>query len=770
MAEETPLGDTRSASPRSIARRAFLVTAGIAGGALVIGAARFYRTRDRLTPPAALKAAEGEALLTAWLRIASDGRITVQVPRQEMGQGVSTTLPMLVAEELDVDPAMVAWEQSPVDPVYANPTMLGESVPFRPDDHGWVASVMRLTQFKFGETLGVIGTGGSTSVRDAWEPMRAAGAAARAMLLKAAAARFGVPEAQCAVENGAVRHVFTGQQASFGELALEAGRQFVPRDVAPKDPSGFRLLGRPQQRLDIPGKVDGTARFGIDVKLPGLLHAALVQSPTFGGAVQSFDAARALARPGVKAVFALPATSTSQASVVVVAQHWWQAKSALAEVRVQWDEGPNAGHDSGAQRRRYEAALASGSARTYDSAGNPDNGLAAPPRLLEATYAVPYLAHAAMEPINATALVKDGACEVWCGNQSPTLVKWFAARAAGVDSSKVTVHTPLLGGGFGRRFELDVIVQVVAIAMRMEGAPVKLIWTREEDMTHDMYRPMAMARFRAALDNAGNVIAWHNRIVGQSCTANVTARLMPAAASDLMKDKTNTEGAFDLPYDLPHRQVEHVLAHEPVPVGFWRSVGHSFNAFFAESFLDECAHAAGKDAFEFRRALLKDRPRHRKVLETAAQKAGWGSPLPEGTGRGIALAESFGSIVAQVAEVRVEDGRPRVTRVVCAVDCGFALDPRIVATQMEGGIVFGLSAALYGEITFKDGRVLQTNYTSYDMVKLADCPAIEVHIVNSGIEHLGGVGEPGTPPIAPAVCNALFAATGKRVRELPIRL
>jgi isoquinoline 1-oxidoreductase beta subunit len=759
-----------AAKPRSAARRAFLVTAGIAGGALVIGAARFYRNRDRLTPPAALKASAGEALLTAYVRIARDGGLTVLVPRQEMGQGVSTTLPMMVAEEMDADPARVAWEQSPVDAVYANPTILSVGVPFRPEDQGWVASVMRVTQGKLGETLGLMGTGGSTSVRDAWEPMRAAGAAARAMLVQAAAVRFGVPAGECSVEKGVVRHAASGRSAHFGELAGDAARQPIPRDVRPKDPARFRLLGKAVPRLDVPGKVDGTAQFGMDVKLPGMLHAALVQSPTFGGVVASFQAEAALARPGVKAVFALPATSASQAAVVVVAQHWWQAKTALAEVKVTWSEGPDAGHDSAAQRTRYETALASGSARTYDSAGDPDHGLAAPPRLLEATYAVPYLAHAAMEPMNATAWLKDGRCDVWCGNQSPSLVRWFAARAADLDAAQVTVHTPLLGGGFGRRFELDATLQAVAIARRMAGAPVKLIWSREEDMTHDMYRPMALARLRAALDNAGNVIAWDNRIVSQSATNGVFSRALPAAASDLLKDRTNAEGAFDLPYQLPHRRVEHVLAHEPVPVGFWRSVGHSFNAFFAEGFLDECAHAAGKDPFEFRRGLLKDQPRHRQVLETAAQKAGWGTPLPEGTGRGIALAESFGSIVAQVAEVRLVDGRPRVTRVVCAVDCGFALDPGIVAAQMESGIVFGLSAALYGDITLRKGRVQQANYTDYDMVKLADCPAIEVHIVNSGVENLGGVGEPGTPPIAPAVCNALFAATGKRVRELPIRL
>lgn len=759
-----------SATPRSPARRAFLITAGIAGGALVIGAARFYRTRDRLTPPESLEAREGEAVLTAYVRIAPDGRLTVQVPRQEMGQGVSTTLPMLVAEEMDADPAQVAWEQSPVDGVYANPTMLSLGVPYRHEDRGWVASVMRLTQYKLGEALGLMGTGGSTSVCDAWEPMRAAGAAARAMLVQAAAARFGVPSAECTVDNGVVRHAGSGRSAGFGELAADAARQPIPHEAKPKEPSQFRLLGKAMPRLDAPGKVDGSAQFGIDVKLPGMLHAAILQSPVFGGGVASFDGGAAMALPGVKAVFALPATSASQAAVAVVAQHWWQAKSALSRVKVTWDEGPHAGHDSAAQRQRYEAALTSGNARTYDAAGKPDNGLAAPPRLLEATYAVPYLAHAAMEPMNATALVDKGACEVWCGNQSPTLAKWFAARAADVDASRVTVHTPLLGGGFGRRFEVDVVLQAVSIARRMEGTPVKLVWSREEDMTHDMYRPMALARMRAALDGTGNVIAWDNRVVSQSCTASVTARLMPAAASDLLKDRTSAEGVFDLPYSLPHRRVEHVLAHEPVPVGFWRSVGYSFNSFFAEGFLDECAHAAGKDPFEFRRALLEDRPRHRKVLETAAGKAGWGTPLPEGTGRGIALAESFGSIVAQVAEVRMAEGRPRVTRVVCAVDCGFALDPGIVAAQMEGGIVFGLSAALHGGITLKNGRVQQANYTEYDMVKLADCPVIEVHVVNSGLEHLGGVGEPGTPPVAPAVCNAIFAATGKRVRELPIRL
>jgi isoquinoline 1-oxidoreductase subunit beta len=428
-------------------------------------------------------------------------------------------------------------------------------------------------------------------------------------------------------------------------------------------------------------------------------------------------------------------------------------------------------HDTDAQRDRYTGLLASGKARTYESVGNVETALAAPAIAVAADYHAPYLAHAAMEPLNCTAVVRGGReCEVWVGSQAPTLVRWFAARAAGLDSEAVMVHTPYLGGGFGRRAEMDVVMQAVMLAKMLPDTPVQLLWSREEDMQHDVYRPMAAARFRAALDSAGNIVGWHNRIVSQSCTGGISARLMPAAASDLMKDKTTSEGAFDLPYSMPNRLVEHVLVHEPVPVGFWRSVGHSYNAFFTECFLDECAHAAGKDPYEYRRAMLAHAPRFLKVLDTAATKAGWGTPLPAGSGRGIAIAESFHSIVAQVAEVEIVDNLPQVRRVVCAIDCGFALDPNNVAAQMESGIIYGLSAALHGEITLKQGRVEQANFYNYDAVRLANTPKIEVHIVNSGIEHLGGVGEPGTPPIAPAVCNAIFAATGKRVRTLPIRL
>lgn len=760
----------QSGQPRNKWRRRFLITAGVAGGALVVGTWAFYRERDKLSPPDALKPDDNQAVLTGWIKVGTDGTITVQVPRQEMGQGITTTLPMLVAEELDADPALLRFEQAPVDPLYGNATMIGDGVPVRPDDDSWLAAIMRLTQFKLGDVLGVQATGGSTSVRDAWVPMRRAGAAARAMLVETAAKRFGVPAGECTVEQGVVIHAASGKRAGFGELALDAAQLSIPQNAPLKDPARFTLLGKSQARLDIPAKVDGSAQFGSDVKLPGMLYAAIAQSPVFGGALKSFDDTRVKDRVGIRGVYALPATSTSAAAVAVVADKWWLAQSALADLAIAWDDGEHAAHDTGAQRQRYQGLLGSGKARSYESLGDVETALAAPAVAVAADYHAPYLAHAAMEPLNCTAIVRGGkTCEVWVGSQAPTLARWFAAKAAGIDSSAVTVHTPYLGGGFGRRAEMDVVMQAVMLAQQIPDTPVQLLWSREEDIQHDVYRPMAAARFRAALDSAGNLTGWHNRIVSQSCTGGITARLMPAAASDLMKDKTTSEGAFDLPYAMPNRLVEHVLAHEPVPVGFWRSVGHSHNAFFTECFLDECAHAAGKDPYEFRRSMLAHAPRFLKVLETAATKAGWDTP-PAGVGRGIALAESFHSIVAQVAEVEVVDNVPRVRRVVCAIDCGFALDPHNVVAQMESGIIYGLSAALHGEITVKQGRVEQANFYNYDAVRLANTPKIEVHIVDSGIEHLGGVGEPGTPPIAPAVCNAIFSATGKRVRSLPIRL
>ena len=758
-------------TPKNKGRRRFLIAAGAAAGGLAVGSWWFYHKRDMQSAPGSLTASAGESIFNAWIKIGSDGRIIVQVPRQEMGQGITTSLPMLVAEELGVDFGDVEFEQAPIATVYGNAVMFGEGVPYRPEDKSWVAEFTRLTQFQAGRVLGLQATGGSSSVRDAWEPMRRAGATARAMLLAAGAARFGVAQSECEVGNGTIRHAASNRSLSFGELAAEAAALPMPRDVQLKDRSAFRILGTPQPRLDIPEKVDGSARFGLDARPPGMVYAAIRHAPVFGGLVARLGSHAASEMPGVRTVIQLPPTSMSNAAVVVVADHYWLAKTALEQLEIEWDDGPNAGHDTGQQRQRYGELLLSEDGRVYDAAGDIGPAFAGAAKTIEASYHAPYLAHAAMEPINCTAVVRaDGSAEIWVGNQGPSLVRMVFGKAAGIEPDNITVHTPYLGGGFGRRGEMDVVMQIGQIAGQLRDVPVQLIWSREEDMQHDMYRPMGSATMRAAFAADGTCAGFDSKIVGQSCMFGLVSRLLPGMESNLMKDRTLAEGVFDLPYGIPNRRVGHVLAEEPIPVGFWRSVGHSHHAFFAEAFIDECAEAAGKDPYRFRHELLAHAPRHRKVLETAAERAGWGTPLAAGVARGIALAESFGSIVAQVAEVELSNGQPRVRRVTCAIDCGFAVNPDTVAAQMESGIIFGLTAALYGEITIKNGRVQQSNFPDYAMLRLADTPAIDVHIVESGIEHLGGVGEPGTPPIAPAVANALYALTGKRLRELPLRV
>ena len=744
-------------------RRRFLIAATLLGGAAYFGY-RFLSKRDRLAKPAALKLNEKELALNGWFKITPDGAVTVMVPRQEMGQGIYTALAMLVAEELDADWANVKVEQAPIDKMYANITMLTDGLPFEEGDKSYAATVARRVGYSLGDTLGVQATGGSTSVRDGWGSMRIAGASAREMLIAAAAKQWHVPVGECSTSKGVVSHGVSGKHAGYGELAAAASQLTPPLQPKLKDPSDYRLIGKSQPRLDIPQKVNGAAVFGLDVRVPNMLYAAIAQCPVFGGAAQSYDDAKTKSMPGVKRVVMLAN------AVAVVADSYWRAKKALEALTIVWAEGANATLSSSAIAEQFKRDMESGKPGSYRSEGDAIAELGGSTKVIEAQYQVPFLAHATMEPINCTARVSDGTCEVWLSNQAPSLVQWIAGKTAGIDTEKVIVHTPYLGGGFGRRAEVDVVIQAVTIAKELNGAAVKLVWSREEDTQHDMYRPAAMSKFRAALDGDGKPTAWWNRIVGPSVTLSFMERLVPWAASDMMQDKTNAEGSADMPYEIASLKVEHVLSRTPVPVGFWRSVGHSYNAFFKESFIDELAHAAGKDPYEFRRGLLTQHPRHRKVLEMVAEKSGWGQTLEKGVGRGIALHESFHSIVAQVAEVAVSDsGEIQVKRVVCVIDCGPTINPDTIVAQMQSGIIFGLSAALLGEITIKNGRVEQGNFPSYDMVRLAETPAIEVHIVASDAA-LGGVGEPGTPPIAPAVTNAIFAATGKRVRQLPIRM
>jgi isoquinoline 1-oxidoreductase beta subunit len=701
-------------------RRDFLKIGVAAGGGLVLG---FGLTGPGGGRRAAV--AGGPFAPSAFLRIGADESVTVVVGKAEMGQGVYTSLPMLVAEELECDWARVRVEAAPVDPAY-NHTAWGSQM-----------------------------TGGSTSVWSSWEQLSRAGAAARLMLVSAAADTWGVAAAQCRAEQGFVVHGPSGRRLSYGTLARAAAALPVPEEVRLKDPSEWKVLGRPRPRLDTPEKTDGSARFGIDVGRPGLLTAVIARPPVFGAKPKGFDPAKAEAVPGVRAVVAV------DAGVAVVADGFWAAQQGREALEVSWDEGGLATLSTDGLREEF-ARLAATPGAVARKDGDAEAALARAARHIEATYEVPYLAHAPMEPLNCVAEVGPDRCEVWTGTQFQTVDRDAAARAAGLPPEKVRLHTAFLGGGFGRRGNpaSDFVTEAVQVAKAV-GRPVKVIWTREDDVRGGYYRPMWYDRIAAALDQKGLPLAWRHTIVGQSILAGT-----PFAQGDV--DATSVEGAKDLPYAVPNVLVD---LHSPslaIPVLWWRSVGHSHTAFVVEGFIDELAHAAGQDPYDYRRGLLGAHPRLLGVLERAAGKAGWGEALPEGRARGIAVHASFGSFAAQVAEVSVEKGRVRVHRVVCAVDCGRFVNPDTIEAQMESGIAYGLSAVLHGEITFRNGRVRQGNFDDYPVLRLREMPRVEVHLVASG-EAPGGVGEPGVPPIAPAVVNAVYAATGKRLRRLPIR-
>jgi isoquinoline 1-oxidoreductase subunit beta len=705
-------------------RRQFLLASAALGGGLVLG---FY-IPFRGAPIAA--AAEPPPLQpNAWLRIAEDGQVRISVAKSEMGQGVWTSMPMLVAEELDADWALVEPEQAEVAPVY------------------------------YHTIYGVMVTGGSSSVSSSWEQLRTVGAAARQMLLAAAARRWAVPAAECRTEPGIVLHPPSGRRLGYGALAAAAAQEPLPTAVQLKDPKTFRLIGRSPARLDTPAKIRGSARFGLDVQRPGLLVALVARPPVFGGSVRSLRAARAKQVPGVRTVAQIPS------GVAVIAADLPAALQGRQALEIEWDLGPEPQLSSAALLQEYrQLAEQPGTVARKD--GDPAQALQQAAKTLSAEYDVPYLAHACMEPLNCTVELGPHACEIWTGSQFQSVDRDAAAKAAGLKPEQVRLHTTFLGGGFGRRANpaSDFVVEAVEVA-KVAKAPVKLIWTREDDMQGGWYRPLWYSRLEGGLDETGNPVAWSHRIVGQSIMRGTPFEASMAATGF---DGTSVEGAMDLPYAIPNLLVDLHSPQHTVPVQWWRSVGHSHTAFVTECFLDELARAAGQDPFAFRRRLLAGQPRHRAVLERVAAMADWQSPLPKGRGRGIAVHKSFGSYIAQAAEVSLDDrGQISVHRVFCAVDCGRVVHPDTIKAQMEGGIIFGLSAALFGAITLKEGRVQEENFDRYPLLRLEESPQIEVQIVES-VEAPSGIGEPGVPPIAPAVANALFAASGVRLRQLPL--
>lgn len=719
-----------------------VITAGVVGGgALVVGVA--LRPGQRAPTVAGLVTDGDETLVNTWVKIDPSNTVTAIVAHSEMGQGAQTALTQMLADELDARWEDVRFMEAPADDAYANWALgkgylLGDThIPkaLVPTIDGAVMQIADIMHLQI--------TGGSLSVRTTGVyGARVAGAAAREMLLRAAADAWSVPVSELDAQDTHIVHRRTGQRAPFSEFARAAAAFTPSRTPSLKSPDDFRVMGRSVARFDIPSKVDGTATFGIDAQVPGMKYAAIQAAPVFGARLASLDKAAAASMPGVQVVVEL------DDAVAVVADGYWQASQALKEVGVSWSKTGHEHVSSETLFAQFDQDLAeaaeTGDADADVNVGNIGEAFRNAQSLVEATYRVPYLAHACMEPMNATARVTKDACEVWIGTQNPLGFRYEIAEALQMDVERVTLHQHVMGGGFGRRSNSDAAVQAAKIA-RAAGVPVKLIWSREEDIRHDHYRPAVVSTFRAALSPTGELVGWDN----------------------LYHEKHEPVEAPLIPYLVAAKRIHHTDSPTHVPFGPWRSVDHSQHGYFTEAFFDEVAEAAGKDPYQMRRELLTDKPRHRAVLDRAAEAAGWGEVLPKGRGRGIALQQSFGTIVAQVVDVSFSDGKIKVDRVVCAVDPGYAVSPDGLTAQMESGIIFGLTAALYGEIQVHDGAVVQSNFHDYRMVRMNEAPKIETHIINGG-PPWGGAGEPGTPAIAPALANAVYAATGTRVRQLPL--
>ena len=706
---------TRSAS---LSRRTFLKTATAAGGGLMLGA---YLP---IHPSTSLRGA-GTFEPNVWIKVSADESVRIMLTMLEMGQGVMTSMPMLVAEELDFDWKKIKTEWAGADPKYGNPNFGGQQL-----------------------------TAGSNSVRGMWKVLRESGAAARSMLVTAAAQTWNVPESSCTTDNGVVMHQASGRKLTYGALVDKAAALPVPKTVALKDPKDFKVLGKSLARLDVPEKVNGTAGFGIDVKLPGLLTARVVRCPVFGGKVAKFNADKAKAVPGVKNVVQI------SSGIAVVADNYWSASKGAQALEITWDEGALAKLTS-ADILKKQAELAQQPGKVARNDGNAEAALKSS-QGFERTFEAPFLAHATMEPMNCTADVRADRCDVYVPTQGQTASHQAAVAASGLPADKVKVYVTYMGGGFGRRGEGDFVADAVETSKAV-GKPVKVVWSREDDMQHDYYRPVSYARMWGAVDSSGKPTVFMQRMVQQSLIKRIGA--LPPNGVDFI----SVDGSANLPYTIPNVRFEYI-EHDPgVPFGFWRSVGASFQGFVVEAFIDELAAVAKKDPFEFRRDLLGKSPRHKAVLELAAEKAGWSKPAPAGRGRGIAVMDAFGSILAQVTEVSVDArGNVRVHKVVCTVDTGWVINPDTIKAQMEGGIVYGLTAALKGEITIQNGRVVQKHFGDYPVMRHNEMPEIEVHIVPS-TETPGGIGEPSTALAAGSLVNAIAAATGKRIYKLPIK-
>jgi isoquinoline 1-oxidoreductase subunit beta len=708
-----------SLTAHSMNRRSFLKTSAAGATGLIVG---FYFRGDA----EALRAVSADPIVfNAWIHVGADDFVTILIDKSEMGQSILTGLAMIAADELDCDWKKIRTEFAPADKIYFNPRFNAQ------------------------------GTGGSSGTPTSWNPLRKASATARALLIQAAAQKWGVDASECRAEKSSVVHTSTKRSLTYGSLAEAAAKLPVPQDVPLKTPEQYHLIGQATKRLDTPLKVNGSAQYGIDVREPGMLHAVVARCPVFGGRVASFDATKAKAVKGVKDVVQI------STGVAVIADNTWNAMEGRRALDVKWDEGPNA-EISTAEISKHLAEAATQPVPVARKEGDVEAGLAGAATKIEVDYEVPFLAHATMEPMNCTAYVRVGRCDVWAPTQAQTNSQSIAAKVTGLDPSSVFIHTTFLGGGFGRRFESDFIGEAVEVSKAM-NAPVQVTWSREDDMKHDYYRMVSHMRGVAGLDKDGWPVVWSTRVSSPS----LLLRFAPLKDNF---DHRSVESLDSVPYAIPNILVDFRLVNTPIPIGFWRSVGASQNGFFLESFIDEIATAGKKDPYELRRRLLANSPRHLKTLETAAEHAGWSKPLPAGRSRGIALVSSYDGYVAQVIEISVnrKERSLKVHRVVCALDCGRIVNPSSIDAQARSSIVYGLTAALHGEITIDRGRVQQNNFNDYKMLRFDEMPEIEVHVIQSDLPPTGA-GEFVVPPIAPALCNAVFAATGKRVRRLPIQ-